>query len=755
MKERNEMMKKILTFTVTIYILLGVQMNLYSQLLSTPEIETRIDRLIEKMTIEEKIGQMNQRNGANGREDAARKGLIGSILNEANTDKINAIQRIAVEESRLGIPIIIGRDVIHGFRTIFPIPLGLAATWNPELVKKGARISAVEAASVGIRWTFGPMMDISRDARWGRIAESFGEDHYLTSEMSVAMVQGFQTDDLSQPDAIAACAKHYAGYGAAEGGRDYNTTYIPEGLMREVYLNPFQASVNAGVATIMAGFHEINGIPATGNIFLLKNVLRDEWKFDGFVVSDWASITQMIPHGFCTDEKDAALKAINAGVDMEMATDAYQKFIRQLLAEKKISMAMIDESVRNILRVKFKLGLFKNPYTDPSKFPAIANPENLECAKETAIQSIVMLKNGDQVLPLPKDIKRISVIGPLADDNFEQLGTWSFDKNIEDTQTPLQALREFIGATAKINYVKTLETSRTKSTSEFDEAIEAVEKSDVALLFLGEEAILSGEAHCRAEINLPGAQEQLIEEIHKIGKPTVLVVMAGRPLTIGSVLDKVDAVLYAFHPGTMGGPAIVDVLFGIESPSGKLPVTFPKMVGQIPIYYNHKNTGRPARANSWVHIDDIPVRPWQTSLGNESHYLDAGYTPLFPFGFGLSYTKFEYSDLKLSSKKIKLGDKITVSATVKNTGDVEADEIVQLYIRDLVGDVTRPVKELKGFQRIRLQPGEEKSVAFELSTDDLAFYNQQMTLVTEPGMFHVWIAGDSDSGLRGEFMVVK
>lgn len=749
------MMKNILTFTVTIFILVGAEMSLHSQTMSVQEIEKRIDQLIERMTIDEKIGQMNQRNGTDGREDAARRGLIGSILNEMDTKKINKIQRIAVEESRLGIPILIGRDVIHGFRTIFPIPLGLAATWNPELVKKGARISAVEAASVGIRWTFGPMMDISRDARWGRIAESFGEDHYLTSEMSVAMVQGFQTDDLSKPDAMAACAKHYVGYGAAEGGRDYNTTYIPEGLMRDVYLRPFQASVNAGVATIMAGFHEINGIPATGNTFLLKKVLRDEWKFDGFVVSDWASITQMIPHGFCADEKDAALKAINAGVDMEMATDAYQKFIKQLLAEKKITMDTINASVRSILRVKFKLRLFENYNTDPSKFPQMANSDNLECAKKTAVQSIVLLKNDKKVLPLSKDVKHIAVIGPLADDNFEQLGTWSFDKNIDDTQTPLQALREFIGETAKIDYVKTLETSRTKSTDEFGKAIEAVKKSDVALLFLGEEAILSGEAHCRAEINLPGAQEQLIEEIHKIGKPTVLVVMAGRPLTIGSVLDKMDAVLYAFHPGTMGGPAIVDVLFGIESPSGKLPVTFPKMVGQIPIYYNHKNTGRPPRADSWVYIDDIPVRPWQTSLGNESHYLDAGYTPLFPFGFGLSYTQFEYSDLKLSSNKIKLRDKITVSATIKNTGDVEAEEIVQLYTRDLVGDRTRPVKELKGFQRIRLQPGEEKSVVFELSTDDLSFYNQKMELVTEPGMFHIWIAADSESGLRGEFEVIK
>ncbi|MFZ5519216.1 MAG: beta-glucosidase BglX [Candidatus Zhuqueibacterota bacterium] len=735
-------------------ILLSATMNMYSTPLEKDEIESKIDRLMARMTLEEKIGQMCQRNGASGNEEGVRKGRIGSLLNEVSTEQINKLQRIAVGESRLGIPLIIGRDVIHGYRTIFPIPLGLAATWNPDLVQQGARVAAVEAASTGIRWTFGPMIDVSRDARWGRIAESFGEDHYLTAEMAVAMVKGFQTDDLTRPDALAACAKHYVGYGAAEGGRDYNTTCIPEELMRDVYLKPFQASVSAGVATLMSGFHEINGVPATGNVFLLKNVLRDEWKFDGFVVSDWASVTQMIDHGFCADEKDAALKAITAGLDMEMATTAYEHHLKQLLAEGKIGMDFIDTAVRNILRIKFRLGLFENPYTDPAKFPAISNPGNLDLARKTARQSIVLLKNDARVLPLSRDMKHVAVLGPLADDPFEQLGTWAFDKNLDDSVTPLHALREFVGTTAEIHYVKALDYSRSRKTHEFAIAAEAAKKSDVVLIFAGEEAILSGEAHCRAEINLPGAQEKLIEEMDKIGKPIVLVIMAGRPLTIGSILDNVDAVLYAFHPGTMSGPAIVDLLYGIESPSGKLPVTFPKMVGQIPIYYNHKNTGRPARAESWVHIDSISSRPWQTSLGNESHYLDAGFTPLFPFGFGLSYARFEYSDLKLSSQRYKLGEKIIVSARIKNSGDVEADEVAQLYVRDLVGDRTRPVKELKGFQRVHLKAGEEKTVTFELTTDQLAFCNQKMELATEPGDFHIWIASDSDTGLMGKFEIL-
>jgi beta-glucosidase len=719
------------------------------------KISKKIDQLLEKMTVEEKIGQMTQRNGSNGHEEGVRRGEIGSLLNAIDTKKVNELQRIAVEESRLGIPLIVGRDVIHGFRTIFPIPLGQAASWNPELLKQGTRVAALEAASVGIHWTFGPMMDITRDPRWGRIAECLGEDPYLASTLAVAMIQGFQTDDLTRIDALAACAKHYAGYGAAEGGRDYNTTYIPEQLLRDVYLKPFEASVKAGVSTLMTSFNDINGVPASGNSFLLRQILRDEWQFDGFVVSDWASITQMIPHGFCKDEKDAAFKAVRAGLDMEMATPAYQNHLKTLLEEGKITIQIIDDAVRNILRIKFRIGLYEHPYTDPSKYPKPANPGHLEMAKRIALQSIVLLKNDNNSLPLSKTVKNLAVIGPMADDDYEQLGTWSIDFKTEDTQTPLMALRDFIGKSCQIHYVKALETTRSRDTKDFDKAVEAVSKSDAALLFLGEEQILSGEARCRADIDLPGAQEKLIEAIHATGKLLIVVVMAGRPLTMGNVLDKMDALLYAFHPGTMGGPAIVDLLFGVESPSGKLPVTFPKMVGQIPIYYSHKNTGRPPIPEAWVYIDDIPVRNRQSSLGYESHYLDAGYKPQYPFGYGLSYTEFEYDKLTLSSDTIKMDESLTISAEIKNTGTVDADEIVQLYVRDLVGDITRPVRELKGLQRLGLKPGETKTVQFKLQSEDLAFHNQKMELVTEPGTFNVWIAPDSERGLMGTFELVE
>ncbi|MFP4547881.1 MAG: beta-glucosidase BglX [Fidelibacterota bacterium] len=726
----------------------------FSMANTSEKIDRKIDRLLGKMSLQEKIGQMNQRHGADGHEEPVRNGQIGSILNEVDTDKINRLQKIAVEESPHGIPLLIARDVIHGFRTIFPIPLGLAATWNPELIRQGTRVAAEEAASVGINWTFAPMMDISRDPRWGRIAECFGEDTYLTNQFSVAMINGFQTNDLTRPDALAACAKHFVGYGAGEGGRDYNTVYIPEQLLREVYLKPFRASVEAGVATLMPAFNDLNGIPATGNSFLLRKILRDEWGFDGLVVSDWAAIEQMIPHGYCADLKDAGGKALQAGIDMEMATTAYEDYLAELVETGVIDENLIDQAVRNILRVKFRLGLFENPYTDPKEFPALVNDNNLKMAKETALQSIVLLKNDREILPLSKDLKDLAVIGPLADDPFEQLGTWTFDKNIEDTQTPLTALGKIYNR-KNIHYIKALETSRTKKRDKFDDAVKAAEKSDVILFFGGEEAIITGEAHCRANIDLPGAQEALIHELAKTGKPIVLVVMAGRPLTMGNILDKVDAVLFAFHPGTMGGPAIADLLTGDASPSGKLPVTFPKVVGQIPLYYNHKNTGRPPSEESFVHIDDIPVRAWQTSLGNESHYIDAGFKPQFPFGFGLSYTDFDYTDLKLSKSKIKMGEPIKISARISNKGTRTAEEVVQLYTRDMVASITPPVRELKGFQRILLKPGESKRVTFTLTTDELAFFNQQMEEITEPGEFQVWIAANSATGLSGKFEVVE
>ena len=726
----------------------------------TISIEKRVNDLLGRMNVAEKIGQMSQVNAADGTisaslREAIQAGQIGSVLNQVNVEVVNEMQRIAVEESRLGIPLLMGRDVIHGFKTVLPIPLGQAATWNPELVGKGARMAALEAASTGVNWTFAPMIDISRDPRWGRIAESFGEDPYLTSVFGAAMVKGFQGDDFSQPGNIAACAKHFAGYGASESGRDYNTTNIPRNELRNVYLPPFKAAVDAGVATLMTSFSDLDGVPASGNRFLLKQVLRDEWQFDGFVVSDWASIQQLTVHGFASNEKEAAFEAASAGLNMEMATTTYADHLPELLEDGRISMAQLDAMVSDILRIKFRMGLFENPFTDPSVFPAIANEDHLAIAEQLARQSIVLLENRDQTLPLVKDeLRSLAVIGPLADDPYEQLGTWIFDGDPSISQTPLHAIRQFLGDRVAVNHVRAMETSRSRSTEGFDEAVRAAQMSDAVVVFLGEESILSGETHSRADINLPGNQHELLSALRTAGKPVIAVILAGRPLTLANIVDKVDALLFAWHPGTMGGPAIADVLFGVESPSGKLPATFPLMVGQVPIYYAHKNTGRPATPEKFTHIDDIPPRMPQSSWGFASFHLDAGYEPLYEFGHGLSYTKFAYSDIAVSAAEIDLDETVTVTAAVHNEGAVEADEVVQLYVRDLVGNVTRPVKELKGFQRIRLRPGERRKVSFVLGPDDLAFYGRDMKLITESGEFRVWIGGSSEAELHAAFKIV-
>lgn len=726
----------------------------------TISIEKRVNDLLGRMNVAEKIGQMSQVNAADGTisaslREAIQAGQIGSVLNQVNVEVVNEMQRIAVEESRLGIPLLMGRDVIHGFKTVLPIPLGQAATWNPELVGKGARMAALEAASTGVNWTFAPMIDISRDPRWGRIAESFGEDPYLTSVFGAAMVKGFQGDDFSQPGNIAACAKHFAGYGASESGRDYNTTNIPRNELRNVYLPPFKAAVDAGVATLMTSFSDLDGVPASGNRFLLKQVLRDEWQFDGFVVSDWASIQQLTVHGFASNEKEAAFEAASAGLNMEMATTTYADHLPELLEDGRISMAQLDAMVSDILRIKFRMGLFENPFTDPSVFPAIANEDHLAIAEQLARQSIVLLENRGQTLPLVKDeLRSLAVIGPLADDPYEQLGTWIFDGDPSISQTPLHAIRQFLGDRVAVNHVRAMETSRSRSTEGFDKAVRAAQMSDAVVVFLGEESILSGETHSRADINLPGNQHELLSALRTAGKPVIAVILAGRPLTLANIVDKVDALLFAWHPGTMGGPAIADVLFGVESPSGKLPATFPLMVGQVPIYYAHKNTGRPATPEKFTHIDDIPPRMPQSSWGFASFHLDAGYEPLYEFGHGLSYTKFAYSDIAVSAAEIDLDETVTVTAAVHNEGAVEADEVVQLYVRDLVGNVTRPVKELKGFQRIRLKPGERKKISFVLGPDDLAFYGRDMKSITEPGEFHVWIGGSSEAELRSAFKIV-
>jgi beta-glucosidase len=720
------------------------------------DIDIRVDKLIVQMTLDEKIGQMSQvEPGIFGSDDqlkkAVRDGRCGSILNYIGAEKVNEIQRVAMKESRLGIPLLIGRDVIHGFRTIFPIPLGMAATWNPEIVRKADRIAAIEASSQGIKWTFAPMIDITWDPRWGRIAEGCGEDPYLASAFAKAMVEGFQDDSLKNSTSIIACPKHYAGYGFSEGGRDYNTTYITEPVLRNVVLKPFKAAKDAGAQTFMSAFNDLNGVPASANEFTLRQILRNEWKFDGFVVSDWASITELVTHGFCTDEKDAALKAITAGVDMEMATTSYFDHIKQLLKEKKITIYQIDEAVKNILRVKLRIGLFENPYTDVKQEKKILSPEFLEHARIVARQSVVLLKNKEKTLPLPADISSVAVIGPLADAPRDQLGTWCFDGSSENSVTPLKALRDLLGD-RKVNYVSGLRYSRDKKTDQFSNALAAAKKSDATVFFAGEEWILSGEGQCRGEINLPGAQTELISLLAKTGKPLIVVVMAGRPLAIGKEIDESDAVLYAWHGGTMAGPAIADLIFGKESPSGKLPVTFVKGSGQIPFYYYRNNTGRPASESTWTPIDSISVDNPQNSLGYRSSQLDYGYTPLLPFGYGLSYTSFAYSNLNLSALSMNQKGSIVVKATVANTGIMDADEIVQLYIRDRVGSITRPIKELKGFKRIHLNKGEKTEVEFTLTAEDLAFFNGKTTS-TEPGEFDVWIGTNSDEGLHGEFIV--
>ena len=718
------------------------------------DIEARIDALLAKMSIEEKLGQMSQATGlqtplSEQNKQEIRQGRWGSYLNAGGPADRAAAQRIALHESRLGIPLLFGRDVIHGYRTMFPIPLGQAASWDPELIREAARTAAREASSTGIHWTFAPMLDITRDPRWGRIAETLGEDPFVTSTLGAAMVRGFQGAALDAPDSIAACAKHYVGYGAAEGGRDYNTTWIPEIQMREVFLKPFQAAREAGVATYMSAFNNINGVPASGNAFTLRQVLRHEWGFDGFVVSDWDSITEMVAHGYASDDREAAVKGLRGGVDMEMVSTSFYDHLKQAVDAGQIDVKLIDAAVRNILRVKFRLGLFDKGDPNPHELPAQPDEKALAVARKLAGESIVMLKNERATLPLAPAIGRLAVIGPLADSRLDQMGAWTVDGRAQEVRTPLAALRERLGE-ARVAWAMGLKSSRDPSHDGFAAAVEAARGADAVVLFLGEEQILSGEAHSRAFLNLPGAQEALVDEVAKTGKPMVVVIMAGRPLTFHEVAAKAGAVLYAWHPGTMGGPAIADVLLGDANPSGKLTVTFPRTVGQVPIYYAHMNTGRPpAESELGIPIGN-PIDP----KGFTSKYLDVDFTPEYPFGFGLSYTSFEYSNLKLSSPRMAPGGQIEVAADVTNTGQRDGDEIVQVYIRAQSGSVTRPVRELKAFRRVHLKAGERQTVTFRLNGAAVGAYNEQMKWTTEPGKFQVWIAPDSARGLSGELDVV-
>ena len=741
---------KYLFLSAILVLALGCSPKKAGTLGADAAVESRVEALLSQMTLAEKIGQMNQVSAGGSvanYADAIRKGQVGSILNEVDPVKLNEFQRLAVEESRLGIPILVGRDVIHGFHTIFPIPLGLAATFDPALVEEGARVAAIEATAQGVRWTFSPMLDIARDPRWGRIAEGSGEDPYLDARMAEAMVHGYQGREADSTS-MAACIKHFVGYGAAEGGRDYNSTFLTERQLRNTYLPPFEAAVKAGAMTLMTSFNDNDGVPSTGNTFVVKDVLRGEWGFDGLVVTDWNSMGEMINHGFGVDRKDVAEKAVNAGVDMDMMTYGFLSHLEELVKSGAVKEKTINQAVRNILRVKVMLGLFDNPYVDVDAAAAVQYaPAHLASAQKTVEESAILLKN-DGVLPLGKGL-RILVTGPLADAPHDQLGTWAFDGEKAHTLTPLKALRErFPG---QVDYVPGLRFSREKRSS-FADVVTAARRADVVLAFLGEEAILSGEAHSLADLNLQGSQSELLAALKATGKPVMAVVMAGRPLTIERDLPNVNGLLYSFHPGTMGGPALANLLFGDVNPSGKTPITFLRTVGQAPLYYSHNMTGRPY--NGETLLEDIPLEAGQTSLGNTSYYLDYGAYPLFPFGYGLSYTSFAYSGIGLDKEAYKADETLRVNFTLTNTGAFDGTEVAQVYVRDLVGSITRPVKELKSFERVSLKAGETRSLTIEIPVQELAFVGLDGEKKVEAGEFLLWVAGDSASGEAIRFKVL-
>lgn len=711
----------------------------------TNSIDAKVTALMEQMTWEEKIGQLHQVEGGQLTPQLyseIAEGHVGSLLN-CPKHLVNDVQRIAMQQSRLGIPLLIARDVIHGFKTIFPIPLGQAATFNPILVEKGAEIAATEASSEGIRLTFAPMIDITRDPRWGRIAESLGEDPYLTSVLGVAMVNGFQGNDLTQPNKVAACAKHFAAYGFSEGGRDYNIADVSEYQLREVILPPFKAVADAGVASFMPSFNEINGVPASANAYLFKQILRGEWGWKGTVISDYFSIKQIKTQGFCETEAQTAALAIETGIDVDMMSYVYHQYLDSLLMDGSVSEKAINDAVRNVLTLKYKLGLFDNPYVDTLAQPVHYDVSHLAVAKQAAIEGAVLLKNEHNLLPLSaSQLNSVAIIGPMADAPAEQIGTWCFDAEPSRSITPLMAITKELQDGPIIHYVPGLNYSRDVNTNQIERAVSAAKKSDVVLLFVGEEAILSGEAKCRARLDLPGAQAQLVAAVAATGKPVVMVVMAGRPLCIGNEIANANAVLYTFHGGTMAGPAISDLLFGKSIPSGKLPVTIPQAEGQIPIYYYQKETGRPP--HHFTLIDDIPVGAKQTSLGFCTYWLDAGIEPLYPFGFGLSYTQFTYSDIQVSQQNFSATDTLTVTCTITNTGKYNAYEVAQLYVHDPVASLTRPLKQLKGFQKVFIKAGEQEKVSFKLTNNDFAFWNNQNQFVAEPGAFTLYVAPSSE-----------
>jgi beta-glucosidase len=710
-------------------------------------IDQKVNALLKQMTLEEKIGQLNQYTGDNqatgpitinpNKEIEIKKGLIGSMLNVLGTKYTRQYQELAMQ-SRLKIPLLFGQDVVHGYKTTFPLPLAEAASWDLDAMELSARIAAVEASASGIHWTFAPMVDISRDPRWGRVMEGAGEDTYLGSRIAYARVKGFQ-GNLGDVNSVMACVKHFAAYGAAVGGRDYNSVDMSERMLWETYLPPFKAALDAGAATFMNSFNDINGIPATGNKYLQRDILKGKWNFQGFVVSDWGSIGEMVNHGFSKDNKEAALQAITAGSDMDMESNAYRYHLAELVKENKVPIALIDDAVKRILRKKFELGLFDDPYkySNPEREQAaLNNPEHRKAARDIAAKSIVLLKNDRNILPLSKDTKTIAFIGPLVKEHKQNMGFWAvelpgldYDKQVV---SQWEGVQNKIGNKTKLLYAKGCEIEGDNKDG-FAEAIAVANQADVVILSIGERWDMSGEAKSKSNIHLPGVQEELLKAIQATGKPVVVLINAGRPLVFNWTADNVPAIAYTWWLGSEAGNAIADVLFGDYNPSGKLPMSFPREEGQIPIYYNHFNTGRPA--------------PNETAFNYVSAYTDLKNSPRFPFGYGLSYTTFEYSDLKLSKNKIKNTEKITVSLNVKNSGKVAGEEVVQMYLRDKVGSVVRPIIELKDFQKIKLNAGETKVVKFIIDKEKLSFYNTALQWLAEPGDFDLMI-GSSSADIR-------
>lgn len=705
-------------------------------------IDQKVDSVLKLMTLDEKIGQMNQYNGdwdATGpitkdgdKQNQIRKGMLGSMLNVTGVDHTRELQEIAME-SRLKIPLLFGQDIIHGYRTIFPIPLAEASSWDTTAIKLSARIAATEAAAAGVHWTFAPMVDIARDPRWGRVMEGAGEDPYLGSVIAAARVRGFQGKGLGNVDALMACAKHFAAYAAAIGGRDYNSVDMSERMLWEIYLPPFKAAAAAGVATFMNSFNDLNGIPASGNKYLQRDILKGQWHFKGFVVSDWGSIGEMINHGYAKDNYEAAFEAVTAGSDMDMESRSYINNLSKLVKDGKVKIELIDDAVRRILRKKFEMGLFDDPFKFCNKEREQQqwnNAENLKAEKMVAEKSIVLLKNANHLLPLSKQTKTIALIGPFIKAVRDNLGFWSYQWPDDTARivTVWQGVQNKVGTNTKLLYAKGCEINDS-SQAGFAEAIEAAKQADVVIMNVGEASDWSGEAKSRSNLHLPGMQEELIKAIYATGKPVIVMINAGRPLIFNWTADHVPAILYTWWLGTEAGDAIADVLFGDYNPSAKLPISFPITEGQIPIYYDHFKTGRPATSDS-----DRFYR---------SAYIDLSIYPKFPFGYGLSYTNFNYSDIRLSSSAMKAGQTIKATVTLTNNGNYDGEETVQLYIQDVVGTVVRPVKELKGFQKVFLKKGESKQVSFIIDVNKLKFYNSRLKYIYEPGDFKVYVGGNS------------